>query len=240
MANSKHNRSAPNNRKELITLLFIIFAIDFVLCGFAFVSDNPRAYFMEDGLIETLTAVLFATSAALAAFTLFFVPPSRDCYRKWLVFVFIVGLVLALEEISFGERLFGLSMPTVLGIKFDGLHDLIEMAITAMGIQLNIYVFAAVFIAALISSVFLAMRLNLGKRIMNAEKTNPGFSIYASTAALVFFLVVAQLIDSHIFGRINRSFAFEELLEMNSAIVLVGIGVVIISRRRNQTAPTHR
>lgn len=86
------------------------------------------ALFREDGPLENLSAALFFGAAIIG-------------WRKWArsgrsdVFILVVSLVCAvaaLDELSFGERVFGFAAPVINGVKIDGLHDLLDLAKTTV------------------------------------------------------------------------------------------------------------
>jgi hypothetical protein len=80
--------------------------------------------FGEDRLVETITALFF-----LAAFIIgvaFLIAHRSRRYRVLQLIASSLALLGFLDEISFGARLFGWSMPEMLGGgQFDGAHDLV-------------------------------------------------------------------------------------------------------------------
>jgi len=77
--------------------------------------------FREDGLIENLTAVIFF--CAFYVSTMFFFTKGKR--QKSLLVIAFIGLLGFLDEVSFGERHFGLNMPRIDGLKFDAIHDVL-------------------------------------------------------------------------------------------------------------------
>ena len=79
------------------------------------------ALIKEDGLIENISAILFA--AAFLISLIHWPKIRRKEGATTFVFVGILGLIGFLDEISFGERLFDLTMPVIYEVKIDALHD---------------------------------------------------------------------------------------------------------------------
>jgi len=75
----------------------------------------------EDGLVENL-AVLFYTAAFVYSLVLLLRHHTVG-QRKLICLIGVLGLGGALEELSYGERLFQLQMPRINGVKIDALYD---------------------------------------------------------------------------------------------------------------------
>ncbi|MFM2402476.1 MAG: hypothetical protein RL223_356 [Pseudomonadota bacterium] len=83
----------------------------------------------EDGPIETLTAAVFALAALRAACCL----PRQRPLPPMIVPLGGFALVCALDELSWGERLFGLRMPQLGGVQIDAVHDLVDLVLGVGG-----------------------------------------------------------------------------------------------------------
>lgn len=79
----------------------------------------------EDGPVEVLTALIYLGAAILA-----FKALRNNSAQRWLLTaIAATGIIGCLDEISFGERLFGLTMPVLYGEKIDGVHDLLDVGL---------------------------------------------------------------------------------------------------------------
>ena len=67
----------------------------------------------EDCLVENLSAMFFLSSCFLAVF---FLAKLKD-HKKLLFLVSLLGLIGFLDELSFGERIFGFHMPHIGDVK---------------------------------------------------------------------------------------------------------------------------
>lgn len=79
----------------------------------------------EDGPIENLTAAGFALAALRAGCCLV----AERRLRPRLVLLGLFALLCALDELSWGERLFGLRMPQLAGVQIDAAHDLVDLLV---------------------------------------------------------------------------------------------------------------
>jgi hypothetical protein len=116
-------KSAGTLRTELKDYWIILFKLGIFLAplifviGLAFVKWNYKHWYyrfltIEDGPIETLTALIYLTSCVIA------LSVGRQLYHRgqWLssimyFFLSIGFLLICMEEISWGQRLFDLSTP---------------------------------------------------------------------------------------------------------------------------------
>ncbi len=79
----------------------------------------------EDNLTENLTVVFHVCAACLGIRAWRVIEASA---RPLVGVVIVIALLCALDELSFGERLFHLHMPVVKGVKIDAIHDFISLA----------------------------------------------------------------------------------------------------------------
>jgi len=107
-------------RRFSLVLLWSSSITGLILVGLWFLQGIPGMDLLhrEDGLLETLTAILFMGSSFLFFGAAMFHRRESADHRK-VVAVFLVGigitfLFFGLEEISWGQRLFGWSTPVVL------------------------------------------------------------------------------------------------------------------------------
>lgn len=171
----------------------------------------------ENQLVENLTAIFFFTTFLLAI--IFALKLRRISKQRGLWAISIISLVGFLDEISFGEMLFDLSMPTLAGVKIDAVHDVVELA------YMNIQTVPKSLIA-LVCYLFL-LALWLTTRQLNRKWEAPAhkfvrFCTNPSTFFIlffVFFISAAILIDLHLF-RSRLLFSLEEVFEMNAAFAL--------------------
>lgn len=167
----------------------------------------------EDALVENLTAVFFLLAFALALFFSLRIRPRR--MHRGLATLALVALVGFLDEISFGERLFNLSMPAWGGVQLDAVHDLVELAYK--NIPLPAILITAGVLAPL-AAVLVVRRLSKQAKETSlwSALANPSLCF---VALFSLFIAAAVLIDLHLF-RSRLLFSLEEVFELNAALTL--------------------
>jgi hypothetical protein len=118
-----HRLTSPNDltdRQFSIALFWSSFIAGLILVGLWFLQGivGLNLLHMEDGPLETLTAILFIVSSFLT-FRAAMLHRRQSADHRKVVAVFLVGIAIVflffgLEEISWGQRLFGWSTPAVL------------------------------------------------------------------------------------------------------------------------------
>ena len=171
--------------------------------------------FGEDRIVETATALLF-----LAAFIVglaFLIAHRSRRYRVLLFIASSLGLLGFLDEISFGARLFGWSMPEMAGGgEFDGAHDLVILTYR-LGAEADPIVVAGicatlVLIALLCVLYWYAQVRSLTHRML----IDPAYGLFALFVAGV---AIAAVVDLDI-GFLTHLGPVEEIVEMNAGLAL--------------------
>ena len=80
----------------------------------------------EDKFLENLTALIFFQGFIIGAINIYRFKSLR--HRKIYLFIPLIALLGFLDELSFGERIFGFSFPVFYGIKIDAAHDIFNLA----------------------------------------------------------------------------------------------------------------
>jgi hypothetical protein len=100
----------------LILILFFVTSL-FFICFAILDLEASRNALREDGIIEYLQAILFLVGAGLWGFA-FIITPKGGKSRRYrrLFYILFMGLYifLFLEEISWGQRIFGITTPEFL------------------------------------------------------------------------------------------------------------------------------
>jgi len=178
----------------------------------------PEARFYvrrEDSVVENATAGLFLLAAVLAARYL-----ARGGAPPLPTGMFgVVGLLGFLDELSFGERVFRLEMPTVIGVKVDGVHDLAYVSYLAVyRSPWSERIAIAGAAVALLGMVVWFGRPFIRSLVARAPGVvgHPSFLLFGLAAAQI---LLALSLDLHIV-RIGWLFYLEEILEVNAAAAL--------------------
>jgi hypothetical protein len=172
--------------------------------------------FGEDRIVETATALLF-----LAAFIVglaFLIAHRSRRYRVFLLIASSLGLLAFLDEISFGARLFGWSMPEMAGGgEFDGAHDLVIL-IYRVGAEADPIVIAAICATLVLTTLLCVVHwyariLSLTHRMV----TDPACGLLALFVAGV---AMAAVLDLDI-GLLRHLGPVEEIVELNAGLALL-------------------
>lgn len=180
----------------------------------------------EDQLIETLTALLFL-AAAIYCFVGFIKNKNAGRRTSWFLFGSL-GLIGFLDELSFGERIFNLSMPSVRGVQIDAAHDFFELGFTMYRHGLDRYPVLAIslIVGALVVAGLIIYRFRTAiKNFIGTVLTAQSYRFLMIGCILVF---VALVIDLEMIHN-TYLFLLEELFEMNAAFALL-LGSICIGR----------
>jgi len=195
--NVRQNQYSPSLTRLLMKYVkgyLVIFAIS-MLTAFGVFSwmPNYRGYlFEEDSLIENLSAVFFLLSFFLSLLFFF----KSNIHRKALILISAVGLLGFLDELSFGERLFGFNKPEIHGVQIDGVHDFFDLGYTVISeltYHYPIYVF--LFLGAsiiMVTIVTLKYSYEL-KETMSNIYHEPPIILASFFTILVFLALVIDL-----------------------------------------------
>ena len=168
----------------------------------------------EDHIGENITAVILGVTFLMGVVLAFVLKP-----RKEKLLALGIGLLMGIafgDEISYGERLFGLEMPTVGETRFDGLHDIVQI-VWDQKVAVVLLVVAAV-------AAIWKWRQPL------VECLRAYLQVPALRAILMAFAFagVAMFLDLHIIEFAARH-ATEEYFELLAALMM-GVGLLLLWR----------
>ena len=174
----------------------------------------------EDEVVENLSALLFLLGAGLGVLRLWGSRTRSLAYWG----IPLLALVGFLDEMSFGERMFGLSMPVVLGVKIDAVHDLFYVFYNIVGGQVGRrgFILLGVVLATLVAAVGWRRRATLTSAL---RRHSPLLFVLIATV-----MVFAALVIDLDFVRHRFLILIEELLELNAGLALVFAALAIPSR----------
>jgi hypothetical protein len=184
---------------------------------YAALPDWRNRMVAEDGPVENATAVFYGLGAGIAALALL---RSRGRgWPWWYAGVPLLSLLGCLDELSWGERIFGLQMPELLGTRFDTLHDI--------GVVLKNAVASRVLLASLALVLIvmggLGLRFGWWPRLLRLCAREP---VVQLLALAILSGLVAQVIDFE-FAHARAMFAIEESLEMVAGLGMLFAGLAV-------------
>ena len=184
-------------------------------------TGRKTSLFVEDGLVEWSSAVIYAIAAGMAALILF---ARRASAADRPVLVGIAGLAALcyLSEISFGARIGHFSMPAMPGGgELDGPHDFVVLAkrFVESAVPGHTALKVATIALAGIVAALVALRLGLVQR-MRYWTSQSATRLWASIAGLA--LIAAVGLDTF---EQSWSVPFEELSELFAAFALAAAAI---------------
>ncbi len=203
---------------KYIRVYLAIFVFNVLLSSLVFKQfPNYRNYLLsEDRLVENLSSFFYLISFFLGVTFL----SKLKTHKIIFTLISALGLICFLDELSFGERTFGLTMPRIKGVKIDGVHDLFELTfkiaknsvfLRSTFTHLSIGIILGIVIASFI----------YWSKIVNAIgkiSRHPHHVFLLIFAVLVFF---ALILDLHLIKYKPEFMSLlEEVFEMNAAIAL--------------------
>ena len=196
------------------TLLWAAIGLAGWLAIFYLVPDWRPHLEEEDHFGENVTAVILGVTFLMGVVLAFVLKPRRE---KFLALG--IGLLMGIafgDEISYGERLFGLSMPTIGETRFDGLHDIVQIVWDQKVVVVLMVVAAA--------AAIWKWRLPLAARLRSYLQVPALRAILMAFA----FTGVALFLDLHIIEFPARH-ASEEYFELLAALMM-GVGLLLLWR----------
>ena len=207
------------------TFLLVIVLVNAagLVAYFSVAESDPLRDFLvdEDRLIESLSAAVFFL-AFLGGAVLLVRGVRRRFDRRWLMLVTSLGLLGFLDELSYGERIFGLKMPKIAKIKLDAAHDVIDWLYYEgpLVVARHRGLCLLGLVAAIVLISFGLIRLR--HRLWDLACDRGNYPLYALLAFFVAFLACAVTIDLGILDPWSTDLPIvEELLELSAAIALV-------------------
>ncbi|MEM7710271.1 MAG: hypothetical protein AAF264_05865 [Pseudomonadota bacterium] len=174
--------------------------------------------FEEDRIVEWATVVAFAATGLFGLLTFW----RSDRRNLVLLAVALIGWLGALDELSFGERVFQFEAPRILGAKVDSAHDLLLVARTAIYRLAGSYQYA-------LAAMLLVLGLAAGWGVVHAAMAR-GWTLgrrallilpVAATAAVALAQTIDVSLDLIPYKMLQRLYV-EEVLELAAGILLLG------------------
>ena len=180
--------------------------------------SHQTVLFEEDGLVETATALTFLAAAVVGAWRL----ARRARARGVLLAATALAGLATLDELSFGERLFGFEPPVVLNTRIDAVHDLFMLAKRALETSVPAPYLVAGLMLILVSGIAALIAHRLWQAAGRpAPRMTTGLALFGLCIALIG---VAQILDLKLRVTPHRTlepFHTEEVLELAASLVLL-------------------
>ena len=216
--------------KYVWAFIGVIALIDVIACV-VFISGPSdgwlRGLFVsEDSLVENLTAGLYFLTILLALVWLNIRSMRNTPNRKVLILLAVLGLVGFLEEVSYGERLFGIDMPVVGGMKVDALHDFLTIGVDLVLGLAGIY--QLLILLALLGVIALSLPaiVKYVREHWDADVVHRYYPAYLIASLFIVLIFFAFVLDTNRF-EFPGFRALEECFELNAALALLTASFLI-------------
>ena len=186
----------------------------------------------EDRLIENLTAFFYVSTFFLS---LLFLLKSKEHLKERIV-ISVAGLLGFLDELSFGDRIFGFKWPYIYGVQIDAAHDFFKLGyilIKKPALLNTTYEYLLIGVCAMMAVIVALIFLYILIGIISNSYLKQTYILALLFASLGF---VSLIIDLEIVKN-YALFTLEELLEMNAAIALLFCCLSLYDSRLSKKPP---
>jgi len=189
----------------------------------------------EDRLVETLSVLLdlsvFVYGLALV------VRSARDkgIGLGWPIFLALVGLWSFLEDMSYGQRIFGFSSPRVFGVPIDGMHDFVYVGKRYLDILIKYQARRLLILVVVLAVAAIGLLIKYRRQILALASAALGTPHYLFFAIYVLLMVPSALLDLDIFSA-PVTMLIEELLEFDASLALLFSCIAVDGLYREQAA----
>ena len=153
----------------------------------------------------------------------------------------LIAMIGLLDEISFGERLLGISMPYIYGVKIDAVHDFLNVGYTISQERWDSdhwwHLFNSLWYVSFLFPLSFFVLLTTTHKRVNSPSTITRLKKSLSCRFVILYLAfafAAQLFDLRIFGSGTFAIFADEMLEVNGVLALVFASLSIGSVRSLQ------
>lgn len=217
------------NSPLLLNLGLISVAIALVILHFT--HPDFVAYLTdEDGWFEGSSAILYGLAAVACLMGLRQPRSPRSLWRLWCLLFATLFFLVAGEEISWGQRIWGIATPSSL----ESVNVQQELNFHNIdGIHQHIRLLAVLFISAVCIAIPTLAQVNLSFRQLLERFAVPVFPIYYSSLMVIalLFMVIPRLVN----GREN--FALDEIGELYLSIAFCLFAITQFMRPQSVTVP---
>ena len=195
-------------------LVALLLASSFVLSFI--IPDFLKSISKEDHLLENLSTGLLLGTAFFG-----FINWKQKRTNTTAIAVYtILAIIGFLDEVSFGQRLIGFTPPMAGGTSLDGFHDLANMFIKIISVNLEYHPNQTFIALATLLSSFLILILKFRSKIYRAYKHLKELKLVCVTLSITSAILLSQLLDLKVIN-LSWSTCLEEILELIAVLGLL-------------------
>ncbi len=234
MERSRQQHLSHYLRLYLLTAL----VIDLVVSLVYFAFPAYRGLLVdEDRLLETLSALL-----DLGVFIYALLLITRRAYkgtsRAWLIFLALVGLWSFLEDVSYGQRIFGFDSPRVFGVPIDGMHDFVYVGKRYLDILIKYQARRLLILVVVLGVVMMGLVVKYWSKILAVLGNGFRSPQYLFFIIYVLLMAPSAILDLDVFSS-PLTTLIEEVFEFDASLALLFGCIAIdgISRHKGSLEP---
>ena len=193
-----------------LMLLLSSFVLSFII------PDFLKSISKEDHLLENLTTGLLLGTAFVGIINW----KHRQANTTAIAIYTILAIIGFLDEVSFGQRLFGFTPPLAGGTSLDGFHDLANMSRKIISTNLQYHPTQTFIIFAAFLSALLICTFKFRFKISGTFKSLKKLKLASVVLSIALAILLSQLLDLKIIT-LSWSTCLEEILELIAALGLL-------------------
>ena len=193
-----------------VMLLASSFALSFII------PDFLKSISKEDHLLENLSTGLLLGTAFFGLINW----KQRQANTTAITVYTILAIIGFLDEVSFGQRLIGFTPPMAGGTSLDGFHDLANMFMKIISVNLEYHPNQTFIVLATLLSSFLILILKFRSKIYRAYKHLKELKLVCVTLSITLAILLSQLLDLKVIN-LSWSTCLEEILELIAVLGLL-------------------
>ena len=193
-----------------VLLLASSFALSFII------PDFLKSISKEDHFLENLSTGLLLGTAFLG----FINWKQKQAHATAIAVYTILAIIGFLDEVSFGQRLIGFTPPMAGGTSLDGFHDLANMFMKIISVNLEYHPNQTFTVLATLLFSFLILMLKFRSKIYRAYKYLKELKLACVTLSITLAILFSQLLDLKVIN-LSWSTCLEEILELIAVLGLL-------------------
>lgn len=213
--------------------ILVALAIDLCVSLVYFAFPAYRSFLVdEDRLLEILSVVVDLSVVFYAILLSIRIARNKERGLAWVIFLALVGLWSFLEDMSYGQRIFGFGSPRVFGVPIDGLHDFVYVGKRYLDILIKYQARRLLILVLVLGVVAVALVVRYWSKLWALLGMTFRTPEYLFLALYVLLLIPSAILDLDVL-RSPVSTLLEEVFEFDASLALLFCCITIdgISRR---------
>ena len=206
----------PTPAVQKIYAYLAVFLLAFSFASSFIIPDLLKTISKEDHFLENLSTGLLLGTAFFG-----FINWKQKRTNTTAIAVYtILAIIGFLDEVSFGQRLIGFTPPMAGGTSLDGFHDLANMFMKIISVNLEYHPDQTFIILATLLSSFLILIFKFRSKIYGVYKHLKKLKLACVALSIALAILLSQLLDLKVIN-LSWSTYLEEILELIAVLGLL-------------------